>query len=65
VLPSYLANFAAAATDVRQWVRRKEQGNGDYVQDILKVGSHEEFFPVALVLGVKYPMHHNFLSIRS
>jgi len=30
-----------------------------------KVGSHEEFFPVALVLGVKYPMHHNFLSIRS
>jgi hypothetical protein len=31
----------------------------------LKVGSHEEFFPVALVLGVKYPMHHNFLSIRS
>jgi hypothetical protein len=33
--------------------------------DFIKVGSHEEFFPVALVLGVKYPMHHNFLSIMS
>ncbi len=33
--------------------------------DQLKVGSYEEFFPIALVLGVKYPMHHNFLSLMS
>ena len=26
----------------------------------VKVGSYEDFFPVSLVLGVKYPMHHNF-----
>jgi hypothetical protein len=27
---------------------------------VLKVGSYEDFFPVALVLGGKNPMDHNF-----